>query len=276
LIQRKEIGDFRRPAAQKLGRCFRAIESRAMSGAPDFSPLAERYAVGRPTYPLRLYEWLAGLVERREAAWDCATGSGQAARDLVAHFGRVFATDASADQLRFAPAHPRIELRVAPAEASGLETASVDLVTVAAAAHWFDLPAFGAEARRVARPGGVLAVWTYHAGIAEPPAGELLGPFYWELLQPYFAPGARLADERYETLELPGEPIPAPRFTMTARWRRDRFVAYLESWSGVAAYRRARGEDPVALVRDEIDRLWEGPEREIEMRWPLFVRAQRL
>ena len=38
--------------------------------------------------------------------------------------------------------------------------ASVDLVLVAQAAHWFDLPAFYAEVARVLRPGGVLAVWS--------------------------------------------------------------------------------------------------------------------
>ena len=57
--------------------------------APDFSPLAATYARSRPTYPAALYEWLAGLVERRELAWDCATGSGQAALGLAAHFARV-------------------------------------------------------------------------------------------------------------------------------------------------------------------------------------------
>ena len=48
-------------------------------------------------------------------------------------------------------AHPRVEYRVATAEESGLESKSVDLITVAQALHWFDLERFEAEARRVAR-----------------------------------------------------------------------------------------------------------------------------
>ncbi len=192
-------------------------------------------------------------------------------------FTRVVATDLSAEQLRFAPAHPRIEYRVAAAEASGLAASSVDLATVAAAAHWFDLPAFGAEVRRVVRPGGVLAVWTYHAGTADPPIDRLIHHFYWDLIQPYFAPGAELVDEHYRTLVLPGEPIAAPEFAITGRRTRDDLIANLESWSGVARYRQMRGEDPIDRVRDQIDRVWgDQPERAIEIRWPLFLRIQRL
>jgi ubiquinone/menaquinone biosynthesis C-methylase UbiE len=76
-------------------------------------------------------------------------GNGQAAVALAARFTGVVATDASAEQVGNAFLHPRVEYRVAPAEASGLEAESVDLVTAAQAVHWFDVPAFFAEARRV-------------------------------------------------------------------------------------------------------------------------------
>jgi SAM-dependent methyltransferase len=243
---------------------------------PDFSPLAERYAASRPTYPAELYDWLATECARHALAWDCGTGSGQAARDLAARFERVVGTDPSSEQLRFAPRHPRIEWRVAPAEASGLEAASADLITAAAAVHWFDLAAFGAEVLRVAaRPSSLLAVWTYHAGIAEPPVDRLLHHLYWDILQPYFASGARLVDARYATLVLPGSPIAAPSFTMKAAWRKEQFVGYLESWSGFAAYRRQHGDALFDAARQEVDRIWAGRST-IDLRWPLFVRAQRI
>src|SRR5439155_190677 len=90
-------------------------------------------------------------------AWDCATGSGQAAIGLAEQFEQVEATDASAAQLAAALAHPRVRYRQAPADASGLAPHSVELVTVAQALHWLDRPAFYAEARRVAAPPGPLA-----------------------------------------------------------------------------------------------------------------------
>lgn len=50
----------------------------------------------------------------------------------------------------------------APAEQTTLEDSSVSLVTVAQAFHWFDIPSFRAECRRILRPGGQVAlVWNF-------------------------------------------------------------------------------------------------------------------
>lgn len=243
---------------------------------PDFSPFAARYARARPRYPAALFDWLAAQAPRRELAWDCATGNGQAALDLAARFARVVATDLSAEQLRQAPAHPRVEWRLAAAERSGLPDAAVDLVTVAAAVHWFDLPAFAAEAARVARPGAVLAVWTYHVGRVEPPFDQLFHRLYWEIVKPYFAPQTRLVDDGYATLALPGEELAAPAFRMRADWTLRQALDFVASWSGSQAYLAARGEEPARLVRDELARLWGDPERERPLVWPIHLRAVRL
>ncbi len=107
-----------------------------------FSGHAGQYARFRPQYPEALFSYLALLAPARELAWDCATGNGQAAIGLAAHFERVIATDASSQQIESAEPHSRVEYRVAPAENSRLPADSVDLVTVAQAVHWFDVPAF--------------------------------------------------------------------------------------------------------------------------------------
>ena len=216
---------------------------------PDFSPLAACYARSRPVYPPRLFAWLASRVDRHALAWDCGTGSGQAAVALAERFERVVATDVSAEQLRHAAPHPRVEYRVAPAEASGIAEGAVDLVTVAAAVHWFDLDRFGAEVRRVVRHGGVLAVWTYHASRLAPPLGGPLDRFYREVVGPYFAAGARLVDGGYETIPLPGEPIDPPEIPMTADWTLERLLDYVASWSGLRAYREGARRGPAAGPR---------------------------
>ena len=146
------------------------------SEVPDFSGVSAEYAAARPLYPSELFDWLASCVNRRESAWDTATGSGQAAIGLAPHFARVIATDVSAGQLRHAKQHPRIEYRVAPAEESGLAAESIDLAVAAAAIHWFDLDRFYAEVGRVVRRGGVLAAWTYHVADVSPPLDGILGP----------------------------------------------------------------------------------------------------
>src|SRR5688500_3063214 len=126
-----------------------------MAFADHFSKQANAYAAFRPSYPDALGAYLASLAPTDGASltqvWDCATGSGQAATMLARHFDRVVATDASAAQISKADACERVEYRGAPAEASRLPDQSYDAITVAQAAHWFDLPALYTEARRVLR-----------------------------------------------------------------------------------------------------------------------------
>lgn len=94
--------------------------------APDFSGFAEQYARSRPRYPPELLGQLASFLDRRKLAWDCATGSGQAAIGLVEHFDRVVASDVSAAQVRHAVRHPRIAYMAARAEHAPLSDASAD------------------------------------------------------------------------------------------------------------------------------------------------------
>jgi SAM-dependent methyltransferase len=244
--------------------------------SPDYSPFAAQYAQSRPTYPGELFSYLASLVTRRDLAWDSATGNGQAAVALAEHFERVIATDGSAEQIRHALQHPGVEYRVAKSEESGLADRSVDLVAIASAMHWFDLDRFYSEVRRVIRPGGVLAAWTYHVGYVEPPFDRVFGCLYREVLYPYFAPGARLVDQRYETITLPGQAIGAGQFFVTAPWNLDQMLAFIRSWSGTQQYLKDRGRDPVTLVAEELGRIWGARETVREVRWPLFIRISRL
>ncbi|MDX1378106.1 MAG: class I SAM-dependent methyltransferase, partial [Anaerolineales bacterium] len=127
-----------------------------------FSTQSRQYAQFRPQYPNAIYAYFASIVPGYALAWDCGTGNGQAAVGLAQYFEQVYATDASADQIAHAYPHPKVEYRVESAEQVALETASVNLVTVAQAVHWFDFDKFYAEVNRVLEPGGILAVWTYH------------------------------------------------------------------------------------------------------------------
>jgi len=240
---------------------------------PDYSGVARAYSTARPAYPAELFDWLAASAPRHDVAWDTATGSGQAALGLAPHFERVVATDTSEAQIRHAHPHPRVEYRVAKAEASGLPDGSVDLAVAAAAFHWFDRSRFDPEVKRVLRSGGVLAVWTYHVAYAEPPFDELFGPFYRDVVQPYFAPGARLVDRRYEDVTLPGRPLEAPAFTMTTRWNAGAILDFVRTWSGVHACREATGKDPVAQLAPRAEALCGSPDAVHEIRWPLYLRA---
>jgi SAM-dependent methyltransferase len=247
-----------------------------VSGFKDhFSTASDRYAAYRPDYPADLYDWLAGRCAEHDLAWDCATGSGQAARGLVPHFARVVATDASAAQIRHAEPHAGIDYRVAAAEASGLPGHSVDLVTVAQAAHWFDLPRFYSEAARVLKPGGVVALWGYGRLVLPGAADAPFLRFYAETIGPHWPPERALIDDAYRSLEFPFAEIAAPAFEIGVEWNLASLLDYVSTWSAVKRYFAARGEDPLPSLRAALLTGWGDPAAVRTLRWPLFQRVGR-
>lgn len=254
-----------------------ADEPTVRAPGDHFSDLARAYVEFRPRYPAELFDWLAAEAPARDAAWDCATGNGQAALELAARFGRVEATDVSPTQLAHAEPHPRIRYRQAPGEASGLESGSVDLVTVAQAVHWLDLPRFYAEVGRVARPGALLAIWGYQLfSTGERWLDAEIERFFAEIVGPYWPPGRELLDQGYRGLGIPFPELDPPPFEMRAEWTLAGLTGFLSSWSAVDRFRKARGEDPVAPFVATLASRWGEPDQSRIVRWPVVLRAARL
>jgi len=241
-----------------------------------FSRQAAEYAKSRPTYPTALFDALATLATRRETAWDCATGNGQAAAGLAPHFHTVVATDASAEQIRHAAGPPNVRFRVATAEQSSLPANSLDVVTVAQALHWLDHDRFYPEVRRVTATGGLFAAWSYGACHAGDDLEGALREFEDGLLGAYWHPNRHWVDEGYRTIPFPFPEVEMPPFELRMRWSLSQLGGYLGSWSAVANYRRARRVDPVAPFVERIVKLWGSPEDTREIVWPLALRVGRL
>jgi SAM-dependent methyltransferase len=237
-----------------------------------FSRLAQAYAQYRPKYPAGLYAYLAGLAPGDELAWDCGTGSGQAALGLVDHFRRVWATDASAGQLAHALQHPRIYYQVSLAGQSALPGRSVDLVTAAEALHWFELDSFFAEVHRVLKPGGLLAAWCYPLPQIEARIDALLQAYFRDVVGPYWSPGIRLVDERYQTIPFPFEEVEPPQFAMRADWNLEALLGFLSSWSANQKFIEANGHHPVQQIEGELGRAWGEAGQRKPIQWPLYFR----
>jgi len=248
-------------------------EQPAPSFKDHFSQVASAYAAHRPSYPAALVDFLATHAPARRVAWDSGCGSGQLSVLLAGPFEHVVATDASADQIARATAHPKVEYRCAPAEASELEKASVDLATAAQAAHWFDLPAYYAEVRRVVRPGGLVALISYGVVTVNAALDAIIRPFYRDVLGSYWPPERRHVDDGYRMLPFPFAELDAPPFEIGLDWRLEELVGYVGTWSAVWALERAQGPAPFATFQRDLATAW-GPAAGIRsVRWPLALRV---
>ena len=248
-----------------------------MSKAGLFSTVAREYANFRPGYPPELFEWLARISPAHDVAWDCGCGSGQASVALAGHFETVHATDISPEQLAAARRHPGVRYSVAPAERSGLADDSVDLVTVAQALHWFDVEAFYAEAKRVARRGAALVVWSYpRPQFVDAELDHRFNAFYTDVVGDYWPPERRHIEAWYRTLPFPFEEMTPPSFGIELSWNLQQVTGYVSSWSATVRYIEANGSDPVPLLRKSLAAVWPDPGSEVALRMPLGVRAARL
>jgi SAM-dependent methyltransferase len=239
-----------------------------------FSGHASEYAQFRPRYPRALFQYLAEIAPERNCVWDCATGNGQAAVALGEFFRHVIATDASEKQIANGERHERVVYRVAREKQSELAKGSVDLLTVAQALHWFDRHAFYAESKRVLKPNGVIAVWTYNLFRVSPEIDRFIEEFYRETVGPYWDFERRLVETGYRTIEFPFAELPSPDFGMEAEWSLDDVMGYLRTWSATKSFLAARGFDPVVDLSGKLRSVW-GKSSTRKVVWPLSVRVGR-
>ena len=209
-------------------------------------------------------------------AWDAGCGSGQLSTLLPARFARVIATDPSAHQIAQARAHPGVEYRQASAEASGLEAGSVDLAVAAQAAHWFDLPRYYAEVRRVVRPGGLVALLAYGVVHVDRDLIAIVDRFYWQTLAGFWPQERTIVEEGYRSLPFPFAELNAPAFAMKATWSLAQLLGYVRTWSAVQAIERERGGAAYTGFARALTGVWGDPSRQRVVRWELAVRAGRV
>ena len=245
-----------------------------MSFADYFSGVAARYAAYRPHYPQALADALAALCARRDVAWDAGCGNGQLSVQLAARFAHVYAHEPSQAQLDVAERHPRVSYACAPAEASGLPDASVDLAVAAQAAHWFDWPRYVAEVGRVARPGALVALASYGILVVDGDAGAEIAHYYRDIVGSFWPPGRQHVENGYRDLAWPWPEITAPAIDVTAAWTRDELIGYVTTWSATSKMIQAEGPARFDAFRERLVAHWPDGERRT-VRWPLAIRLAR-
>ncbi len=249
---------------------------KTLSYKDHFSGNAKGYAAFRPHYPDALFSYLATLPDRQQRAWDCAAGNGQAALGLVKYFEEVKATDASETQIANAIPHHRIEYGVCTAEQSTIESASIDLVVVAQALHWFDFERFFVEVRRVTRRDSCIAVWCYGLHSINPQIDVPINYFYHDVLGPYWSSERRWIENRYENIPFPFKRLPTPLFYMHAQWCLPDLLGYWDTWSAVQAYKQAMRCNPMREIEGRLKAAWGRPDQIYTVTWPIYLIAARV
>jgi SAM-dependent methyltransferase len=133
----------------------------AHTGATAFDGAERAYERARPTYAIEAILTallLAGCGDLGDVA-DLGAGTGKLTRVLQPHATTLVAIEPSPAMRRaFQLALPEVEVLDGRAEAIPLADASLDLVSVGEAFHWFRPEPAIAEIGRVLRPGGALVV----------------------------------------------------------------------------------------------------------------------
>jgi SAM-dependent methyltransferase len=247
-----------------------------VTGTDHFSAIAASYAAFRPRYSRELFELIASLAPARHRAWDCGAGSGQATADIAERFDEVVGTDVSEKQIARAPKLSNVRWVVASAEQVPIAGASIDLVTVAQALHWFDHERFYAEVRRVCVPDAVIAAWTYAAPRMQGDVGRVLERFMFDDIGAYWPPERKYVDDKYSSIPFPFARIETPGLSLTTTWTLEHVIGYLRSMSATARCIAATGVDPVIEVSVELAKAWPAERQSLEIEWPLVLLAGRV
>lgn len=234
------------------------------------------YARFRPDYPPPLAAFLASVAPDHGLAVDVGCGNGQLTRLLADHFGTVVGLDPSADQIAHAVPHARVRYQRAPAERLPMSDNSASLVTAAQAAHWFDLPAFYAEVRRVAAPGGVLALISYGVPRLEAGLDDRFGRFYRDGIGPYWPAERALVDSGYANIDFPFAEFAAPPMDIRLEWTLAELLGYVSTWSAVRRAREAGREDVLLAFADELGNAWGDPGIRRAIAWPINMRVGKI
>jgi len=136
----------------------------ASNATSRFSDRVENYVRFRPGYPpeaLRALKDECGLTPARVVA-DVASGTGIWTRTLLENGNPVFGVEPNAEMRRagelLLAGFPTFVSVAGTAEATMLADASVDFVTAAQAAHWFDRQRSRREFTRILKPAGWLVL----------------------------------------------------------------------------------------------------------------------
>ncbi|KAN0039503.1 hypothetical protein ACTA71_007292 [Dictyostelium dimigraforme] len=242
-----------------------------------FGSVSVSYKNFRPTYSEELYSIIDSFCDsKRDLAIDIGCGSGQATVKLSKYFKKVIGYEPSENQLKHAEKVENVEYRLSAAEKIDLPSGSVDLITVATAAHWFNLPEFFEESKRLLRDDGSLIIWCY--GLFEIKNNEEVQKInknhYLGTLRNYWAPQIKYINDEYVDIKPTFENTTRKTITLDKTMSVNDIIGIYSSWSGYASYIKEGNKDILPDIKQSYLDLFKTTDCDskiIEVKFPVYM-----
>lgn len=236
-----------------------------------FSSRVQDYVRCRPTYPREIIKLLTsecGLSAESVVA-DIASGTGLFTQLLLENGNRVFAVEPNPDMRRagenYLTAYPKLVSVAGTAEATTLPDHSMDLVTSAQAAHWFDRERALAEFARILRSGHFLVlIWNIRL------AASAFGQDYERILLEYGTDYAEVKRRDEQTGEFFGG-VPSEKRVLNNY--QDFDYASLEGRLMSSSYTPQPGDPTHAPMVNDLRRIFEQHQRDGKVRMEYETRV---
>jgi ubiquinone/menaquinone biosynthesis C-methylase UbiE len=208
---------------------------------------ASIYSQARPSYPKELVDKIVKSVNSFDLAIDVGCGNGQATALFTPFFKKIFGFDVSENQIKEAKklnSNGNISFNLSLSETLPLENESVDLITVAAALHWFNIEKFFVECQRILKPGAVLAVFSYYyPKISHSVKFDAKVEEVFKFLRPYFAKQIELNEKGYKIIEFPFRQVERDIFFKNElKWKIEDLLKFIQTLSGYQTFHQTNPE----------------------------------
>lgn len=245
--------------------------------------ISDAYAKYRPFYPQKVAEIITSFMKSHgssgvDIAVDVACGPGQSTFLLCDSFHKVIGIDISQHQIKQANqmcakfGKENVQFIVGDAHKIPLESSSVDLLTIAMGWQWLDAEQFYAEAKRVLKPGGCIAVYGHGVQMFDNKrVNDVFEAYRQEMIK------SKCFDEhkvqhmhvlnKYESVELPFLHTKRCEFEFPQQLTIDQLLGIISS---VVMYKRYCEKFPENNLLEEIRATYEANNTKVDVETVMF------
>lgn len=229
------------------------------------------YSKFRPSPPPDFIDSMIKYLQSKvsgelKQAVDIGCGTGQSTTVLAPHFEKIIGFDASEAQIESAKRNrslPNVTYKVGDCSKLPLPDSSVHLVTSSQAVHWFDLPQFFTEVKRILVLNGVMAVYGYWIPMPQAQDEEqnvkianlIDEDFHEKALGKYWHEGRNILKNYYRDIFFPFKDIQRLNLVIQTESSLADYIGYLSTWS---AYQKLFEED-----NEKAERLLKNVEKQL-------------